>query len=230
MPTPVAEIASITVDQAAIPAETQAFSGATGLAEPSADLDQLLERFQVYSVLEDTGTFSRIGGATIRVLPPDQDLSEDTADDLNNGIFPEGIDLASVNLRDLLQEALAAGLPSVQGIREMVAPAAVVPVAVEVPQVRETNDSMASGISVPATTERMIQGAFIHDFQLNAAVYSAYPDPNKITGEDLLEATKRRFLDLSRQFDPAVTVLEVFQHVETTEDLSGSPSASPAGL
>ena len=72
--------------------------------------------FQVLAVLEDGTTFSGAEGATLQVFPNDEHCTEDQMLAFENGEIPETGDLATIDLKQLLKEAIAAGLPSVKDL------------------------------------------------------------------------------------------------------------------
>ena len=74
------------------------------------------DAFQVLAVLEDGTTFSGAEGATIQVFPNDEHCTEEQMEALENGDIPETGDVATINVKQLLKEAIAAGLPSVKDL------------------------------------------------------------------------------------------------------------------
>lgn len=81
---------------------------------------RLLDQFQVFTVLEDGTTYSGTENTQIMVYPADEHCTEDQHNDLENGILPETGDLATVNLRRLLNEAMEANLPCVAELVKLI--------------------------------------------------------------------------------------------------------------
>jgi hypothetical protein len=74
------------------------------------------KKFTVLNVLDDGKTFSGVENSTIQVYPKDANLTVDQLDSLENGCLPETGDIETIDLKDLLNQALAANLPAVKGL------------------------------------------------------------------------------------------------------------------
>lgn len=74
--------------------------------------------FQVFNVLGDGETFGGVEGSTIQVFPNDEHCTDEQKEYLENGEIPETGDLATIDLKQLLTEAISAGLPCVKDLAQ----------------------------------------------------------------------------------------------------------------
>jgi hypothetical protein len=72
--------------------------------------------FQVLAVLDDGTTFSGAENATIQVFPNYEHCTEDQMLAFENGEIPETGEVEYIDMKQLLKEALAAGLPCVKDL------------------------------------------------------------------------------------------------------------------
>lgn len=74
----------------------------------------MFKKFTIISVLDDGETFSGAENATVRVFPTDKHMTADQFQDFQDGMIPETGELCSIEISDLLKQALDAKLPCVQ--------------------------------------------------------------------------------------------------------------------
>jgi hypothetical protein len=81
---------------------------------------KLIDRFQVFNVLDDGDTFGGADGSQILVYPPDEKMNEDDLAELENGDLPNEGEVASICLRKLLNEAMEAKLECVKPLLDLI--------------------------------------------------------------------------------------------------------------
>ena len=87
---------------------------------PPAPVRILIDRFQVFNVLDDGSTFSGVENSQVLVYPADDKMSEDDLEELENGSLPNEGAVASICLRKLLNEAMEAKLECVKPLLALI--------------------------------------------------------------------------------------------------------------
>jgi hypothetical protein len=87
---------------------------------PKIPVRTLIDRFQVFNVLDDGDTFSGADGSQIMVYPNDDKMNEDALAELENGDLPNEGEVATICLRKLLNEAMEAKLECVKPLLDLI--------------------------------------------------------------------------------------------------------------